>query len=202
MVPNTPLTRPCSWSPLSILVSITFCAKCDFGTLEAVIPALKHSTERPPAEQFIIIDEPNQDDSTPTTEKSHRVLVVPTAAVGASALRKTYPKVISFSLPDGKVGSEFTEKFGKASADPEETCRGLVTRVFNEQLAPHKKSVIDISSAAAAEESDGRLVCDTVFRKGKTAVKPVAGKLLLLLSYSPICSAPSHKSSRGHYASK
>lgn len=170
--------------------------------LRHLSPALEHSAEWLPAEQFIIIDEPNQDDSTPTSEKSHRVLIVPTAAVGASALRKTYPKVISFMLPERKAGSDFTEKFGKAAEDPEETCRGLVTRVFNEQLAPHKKSVIDVSSAAAGEESDDRLICEAVFRKGKTAVKPVAGKLLLFLFCSPICSAPSHNSSRGHYARK
>lgn len=171
------------------------------GLLRQSSPALEHSADWPPAEQFIIIDEPNQDDSTPTTEKAHRVLIVPTAAVGASALRKTYPKVISFTLPDRKVGSDFTEKFGKAAEDPEETCRGLVTRVFNEQLAPHKKSVLDVSSAAAAEESDTRFICEAVFRKGKNAVKPVAGKLLSFSSL-PTSSAPLYNSSRGHHAKR
>ncbi|KAK7697272.1 hypothetical protein SLS64_013706 [Diaporthe eres] len=104
-------------------------------------------------EQFIMIDEPMPKKSTKSTKQAYRAIIIPTAAVGASALRKTYPKVISFTLPDQKAGTDFKGIFGEAADDPDETYRTLVTRVFNEQLAPFEKSVIDISSAAATKDA-------------------------------------------------
>lgn len=55
-----------------------------------------------------------------------------------------------------------------------------MTRVFNEQLAPFQKSVVDASLAAAAEEPDARFMCDAVFKQSspETLVK---GELLLIL---------------------
>ncbi|KAJ0115025.1 hypothetical protein J7T55_001433 [Diaporthe amygdali] len=119
-------------------------------------------------EQLLIIDEPSSKENGSSTGHGHRVIIVPTAAVGASALKRTYPKIISFMLPDSKSGSNFKGKIGEAADDPQETYRSLITRVFNEQLAPFKKSVIDASAAAAADEdSDARLVCDVVLEQSE-----------------------------------
>lgn len=125
-------------------------------------------TDEPFAEQFLIIDEPSSKENGSITGHGYRVIIVPTAAVGASALKRTYPKIISFMLPDSKSGSDFKGKIGEAADDPQETYRSLITRVFNEQLAPFNKSVIDASAAAAADEdSDARLVCDAVLKQSK-----------------------------------
>lgn len=138
--------------------------------------------EQPSAEQFIIIDEPSPKKSKSSSEPAYRAIIVPTAAVGASALRKTYPKIISFTLPGRKAGNDFKGKIGEAADNPDETYRSLVTRVFNEQLAPFQKSVVDASSAAAAEESDARLTCDVVFKQDcDSSEKAVHGELVLLI---------------------
>lgn len=138
--------------------------------------------EQPSAEQFIIIDEPSPKNSKSSSEPAYRAIIVPTAAVGASALKKTYPKIISFTLPERKAGKDFKGKIGEAADNPDETYRSLVTKVFNEQLAPFQKSVVDASSAAAVEEPDARLACDVVFeRDGSSSEKPVQGELVLLL---------------------
>ncbi|KAL2276796.1 hypothetical protein FJTKL_00455 [Diaporthe vaccinii] len=133
-------------------------------------------------EQFIIIDEPSSDKSTPPTEKAYRVIIVPTAAVGASALKRAYPKVISFTLPNQEAGSDFQGKAGEHVDDPSETYRSLVTRVFNAQLAPFHKSVVDVSSAAAAPgDADARLVCHAVLKQDNSPPdKPANGQLFFL----------------------
>lgn len=133
-------------------------------------------------EQSIIIDEPSLDNSTPPTEKAHRVIIVPTAAVGASALKRAYPKVISFTLPNQEAGSDFQGKAGEDIDDPSETYRSLVTRVFNAQLSPFHKGVVDVSSAAAAsEEEDARLMCHAVLKQDNSPPdKPAKGQLFFL----------------------
>lgn len=138
--------------------------------------------EQPSPEQFIIIDEPGPKKFKSSSELAYRAIIVPKAAVGASALRKTYPKVISFTLPERKAGNDFKGKIGEAANNSDETYRSLVTSVFNEQLAPFQKSVVDASSAAVGEEPDARLSCDVVFeRDGSSSEKPVQGALVLLL---------------------
>ncbi|KAG6364186.1 hypothetical protein INS49_005784 [Diaporthe citri] len=128
-----------------------------------------------------MIDEPSPKRSTPSTKQAIRGIIIPTAAVGASALRKPYPKVISFTLPAQKAGTDFKGKFGEAADDPGETYRALVTRVFNEQLEPLEKSVIDISSAAATKEAGARLMCDAVLKhESNPPEKPIKGKLFFL----------------------
>lgn len=140
--------------------------------------------EQPSAEQFIIIDEPSPKKSKSSSEPAYRAIIVPTAAVGASALRKTYPKIISFTLPERKAGNDFKGKIGEAADNPDETYRSLVTRVFNEQLAPFQKSVVDASSAAAAEEPNARLACDVVFEQdGSSSEKRIAGELVLFVVF-------------------
>lgn len=145
---------------------------------------MEHSTERTPAEQFIIIDEPSSRKSTARTEHAYRVIIIPTAAVGASPLTRTYPKAISFTLPDRKADSDLGGKFGEVVDDPDETYRSLVTRVFNDELVPFKKSVIDVSSAAA-EEPDARMIFDAAFKHadGKDPKKRVKGEKSIIFGF-------------------
>lgn len=107
--------------------------------------------------------------------------MIPTAAVGASILRRIYPKVISFALPDQKAGTDFKGKIGEAADDLDETYHSLMTRVFDEHLSPFQKSVIDASSATTAEESDAHFTCDAAFKQESDAPhKPVKGQIPLL----------------------
>lgn len=137
------------------------------------------------------MDEPRPKKSTQSTKKAYRVIIIPTAAVGASALRKAYPKVISFTLPDQKAGTDFKGKFGEAADDPDETYRTLVTRVFNDQLAPFDKSVIDISSAAVTQKAGAKFMCSAVMKQeSNPPVKPVKGGIIPPASYFRFLTSP------------
>lgn len=138
------------------------------------------------------MDEPRPKKSTQSTKKAYRVIIIPTAAVGASALRKDYPKVISFTLPDQKAGTDFKGKFGEAADDPDETYRTLVTRVFNHQLAPFDKSVIDISSAPVTKKAGAKFMCSAVMKQeSNPPEKSVKGGIIFFLaSYFRFLTSP------------
>lgn len=60
-----------------------------------------------------------------------------------------------------------------------------MTRVFNEQITPFKKSVVDATSAAspAAEEPGDRLMCDAVLKQeSDTPKRAVKGGTLLFFA--------------------
>lgn len=124
-----------------------------------------HFTDESRAEQFIIIDDPGTAHSAASKKHAFRAIIVPTAAVGASPLKRTYPKAVSFKLPDQKAGKDFKGAIGEASDDPDETYLSLTTRVINEQLAPYQRTVINASSTAAAEDaSEVRTRCHAVLK--------------------------------------
>ncbi|KAL1864592.1 hypothetical protein Daus18300_007609 [Diaporthe australafricana] len=132
-------------------------------------------------EQVLILDEPGPDDTEESTS-GYRVIVVPTAFVGASALKKTLPKVISFTLPDGGIGSEFEGTVGEAADASKEAFRSLLTRAFNEQLAPFDKSVVDVSSAGDVKKRDAPITCDATLKPTLTEEdeQPAKGRLFFL----------------------
>lgn len=199
-IPGTSLIRRLSWYLFNMLVSITV-SSCAHDELDRDRYLPRDFAERPSVEQFIIIDEPRPEKATPPTEQAYRAIIIPTAAVGASALRKTFPRVISFTLPKQKAGTDFSGEIGEAADDPDDTCRSLVTRVFNGQLAPFQKSIIDASAAAAAaEKPKHRLMCDAALKQEiHPPEKPVKGELLTFLASLP---ASSYIPSCGHRASR
>jgi hypothetical protein len=144
--------------------------------------------KRPHAEQFIVTDEPSLENSSASKDQAYRVMIVPTAAVGASPLKRTYPQVISFRLPDQKAGKDFKGTIGEANDDPDETYLSLMTRVVNEQLVPYQKTLIDASSTAtpAKDASVNRTRCDAVFKyeEDNKAKKDVKGEIYLLIGFS------------------
>lgn len=133
------------------------------------------------AEQFIIIDDPRTAKSAASKEHAFRAIIVPTAAVGASPLKRTYPKAVSFNLPDQKAGKDFKGVIGEASDDPDETYLSLMTRVINEQLAPYQRTVINASSRTVVAEDapEVRTRCHAVLKweDDEEAKKGVQGEI-------------------------
>ncbi|KAI3398899.1 hypothetical protein diail_8408 [Diaporthe ilicicola] len=130
-------------------------------------------------EQVIIIDESALQATDKSTSDGHRVIIIPTAFVGASPLKRQFPKIISFTLPDRNIGGEFKGLVGDA-ADAEETFRSLLTRVLNEQLAPSHKSVVDVSSDAKIKRKNAPVVCDAILKGQEEEEEPVDGRLFFL----------------------
>ncbi|POS77675.1 hypothetical protein DHEL01_v203930 [Diaporthe helianthi] len=145
-------------------------------------------------EQVIIIDEPSLQSSINPREQAYRMIIVPTAAVGASPLIRTYPRIIHFTLPGRKAGKDFKGQIGAANDDPDATYRSLITRVINEQLTPYQKTVTDIGCADAVAENApaAGISHDVVLKHDKdkisvTVIK-VKGQLFLeagILFHSP-----------------
>lgn len=87
--------------------------------------------------------------------------------------------VISFTLPDREIGGEFEGTAGEAADASKETFRSLLIQVFNDQLAPFDKSVVDVSSAAV-KKRDAPMRCDATLKPTLTEEDqpPVKGKLM------------------------
>ncbi|KAK4642099.1 hypothetical protein QC761_512034 [Podospora bellae-mahoneyi] len=75
-------------------------------------------------------------------QKSHRVLNVPTAATGLSPIKRKYPKIISFSLPNKKADKDLIGTIGEAADASKDTYLSVFRKVFNQKLKPFGKSVI------------------------------------------------------------
>ncbi|KAF6812948.1 hypothetical protein CPLU01_14778 [Colletotrichum plurivorum] len=97
------------------------------------------------AEQIIVLPNPRK---PAKKAEAYLVVIVPTAATGASAVKREYPQIISFSWPDRAADKKLAGKVGEAADGKKDTYLSVMKRVFDEQLAPFGKSVVDVSGQA------------------------------------------------------
>ncbi|KAJ3537754.1 hypothetical protein NM208_g6187 [Fusarium decemcellulare] len=91
------------------------------------------------------------------TEGLFRVVVVPTAAVGASAVNKKYPQIIRFQWPDREV--KVDGKVRKESEKDTKMYMGAVKSTLNQQLVAFEKQVISYSEQPPAEGQSPMFKC-------------------------------------------
>ncbi|KXH47434.1 hypothetical protein CSIM01_05371 [Colletotrichum simmondsii] len=97
-------------------------------------------------EQVVLL--PNAAKS-PSKEAAYEVVIIPTGAIGASSIKREYPKIISFIWPEKKADKELG---GVLVKEEKGTYVDVLKKVFNEQLEAFDKSVIDIT-----ENTDAKL---------------------------------------------
>ncbi|CAM1502669.1 Fc.00g074450.m01.CDS01 [Cosmosporella sp. VM-42] len=122
-------------------------------------------------EQIIIIAV----DALLKTDGMYHVVVVPTAATGASAMTRKRPEIIHFRWPDRNADEGLKGEVGRKSDKKTDTYLSVLRTVLDQQLAPFDKEVIvynetrdDLfqspallkldSSSAASREAEGTLV--------------------------------------------
>lgn len=86
-----------------------------------------------------------------------QVIIVPTAATGASALLRSEPQIIQFDWPDRKANRQLKGVVGEKANAKNDTYLSVLKSVLDEQLAVFDKEVIVYT--AEDEEDDS-----TVFR--------------------------------------
>ena len=74
-----------------------------------------------------------------TKAEAHRIVIVPVGSADASAISRDLPKIVEFSLPNKKAGSDLGGRHGN-KASPKETYLSLFTRTCNEKLSGSDKS--------------------------------------------------------------
>ncbi|KAH0429418.1 hypothetical protein CcaCcLH18_08432 [Colletotrichum camelliae] len=92
-------------------------------------------------EQVIVL--PNLSISV-TKDEAYQIIIVPTGAVGASAVKREYPQIISFSWPDKMADKDL---HSHEAANPEQdTYLSVLVKAMNDHLEPFNKAVIDVTS--------------------------------------------------------
>ncbi|KAK2779374.1 hypothetical protein CKAH01_11297 [Colletotrichum kahawae] len=92
-------------------------------------------------EQVIVL--PNSSISV-TKDEAYQIIIVPTGAVGASAVKREYPQIISFSWPDKMADKDL---HGHEAANPEQdTYLSVLVKAMNDHLKPFNNAVIDVTS--------------------------------------------------------
>ena len=71
------------------------------------------------------------------------VIIVPTAAEGASVFTRKHPKIISFFVPEKQVGSDLKGRTGE-NAQAGDTYLAVLTAALNGHLAQVNKCVVDL----------------------------------------------------------
>lgn len=102
-------------------------------------------------EHVIILPEPKA-----KRQKNHRVLIVPTAATGLSPIKRKYPKIISYSLPNKNADKDLIGTIGEAADASKDTYLSVFRKVFNQKLKSFGKSVIDATDFQKAGIWEGK----------------------------------------------
>lgn len=84
------------------------------------------------------------------------MLIVPTAATGLSPIKRKYPKIISFSLPNKNADKDLIGTIGEAADASKDTYLSVFRKVFNKKLKPFGKSVIDATDFHKAGIWEGK----------------------------------------------
>ncbi|KAK3987170.1 hypothetical protein QBC44DRAFT_246473 [Cladorrhinum sp. PSN332] len=132
----------------SIRITNAFSGESDhaiipFANVEQVI-VLPPEFARPPA-------------SKAKSEKFHRVIIVPTAATGFSALKRKLPQIISLNWHNRKADKQLKGQVGEAADKSTDTYLSVLKQVFDKQLQPFGKSVIDTTTDRDMQSVSGRL---------------------------------------------
>ena len=77
-----------------------------------------------------------------TKAEAHRIVIVPRGSADASALGHELPKIVDFSLPDKKPGSDELGGRHGHETSPQDTYLSLFKEVCNERLEGCSKSVV------------------------------------------------------------
>ncbi|KAK3313210.1 hypothetical protein B0H66DRAFT_538282 [Apodospora peruviana] len=104
------------------------------------------------AEQFNFLD-------VSRSRKNIRVIIVPTPSTGTSPLIRQRPRneIIPFNWPNKKADKELGGYFGEAADESNDTYFSVLKQVVDEQLAPFKKSVIDLRRLGDSEDDGDSL---------------------------------------------
>ena len=109
-------------------------------------------------EQIIVLRNPSK--SAPK-KFAYQVIIVPTAATGASPLVRSSPDFISFNWPDKKADEHLGGTIGEAADRENDTYLSVFNRVFNEELSAFGKSVLSLPDQS---EEEYQLNCSTTLR--------------------------------------
>lgn len=123
---------------------------------EYLLPALLHKCYFPLfhmsttaymvfSEQIIVLPNPRK---PAKKAEAYLVIIVPTAAAGASSVKREYPQIVSFAWPDRAADKKLAGTVGGAADGKKDTYLSVVKQVFDEQLKPFGKSVVDVSGEA------------------------------------------------------
>ncbi|TDZ30622.1 hypothetical protein C8035_v002079 [Colletotrichum spinosum] len=82
-------------------------------------------------EQVIVIPNPSR---VAEEDWAYRVIVVPTAATGASSIVREYPQLVSFSWPDNIADKGLAGQVGAAADDKKDTYLSVLKRSFDAHL--------------------------------------------------------------------
>ncbi|TDZ24713.1 hypothetical protein Cob_v002436 [Colletotrichum orbiculare MAFF 240422] len=93
-------------------------------------------------EQVIVIPNPSR---VAEEDWAYRVIVVPTAATGASSIVREYPQLVSFSWPDNIADKGLAGQVGAAADDKKDTYLSVLKRAFDAHLGAFHEKVIDVS---------------------------------------------------------
>ncbi|KZL71738.1 rtt106-domain-containing protein [Colletotrichum incanum] len=85
----------------------------------------------------------------------YEVVIVPTAATGASSVRRQYPQIISFTWPGKAADDGLSGEVGNKADPASDTYLSILKKVINEQLEASEKSVIDVSEKAKDDLING-----------------------------------------------
>ena len=96
-------------------------------------------------------------------DQYHQVIIVPTAATGASPTKRQYPQIVSFSWPDKKANKKLKGRIGEGANPEQDTYLSVFKKAVNDQLAHYKKSVIDLTG----EGQKTFLHCDATLSHSK-----------------------------------
>ncbi|KAK4203409.1 hypothetical protein QBC40DRAFT_251104 [Triangularia verruculosa] len=111
-------------------------------------------------DQVMVLSELTKAGSAPKKARQYRVLVIPTAATGLSAIKRQYPQIISLSIPNQKVDKELGGVLGKAADPKKDTYLSVFKAAFDKWLQPFDKFVIDATN-----------IKESGIWEGKTTVK-------------------------------
>ncbi|GKT93795.1 hypothetical protein Ct61P_11645 [Colletotrichum tofieldiae] len=86
---------------------------------------------------------------------AYQVIIVPTGATGASAVKRQYPQIISFTWPDKAADDGLSGEVGSVADPASDTYLSILKKVMNEQLEAFQKSVVDVLEKANDDLMNG-----------------------------------------------
>ncbi|KAF7556983.1 hypothetical protein G7Z17_g1061 [Cylindrodendrum hubeiense] len=93
------------------------------------------------AQQVVIVPDPSYNPAS-GSDAMYRVIIVPTAATGVSAVTRQYPQIIQFKWPNRRVDDALGGAVPEQSDKETATYLSILKTVFDKQLAPFGKEVI------------------------------------------------------------
>ncbi|KAB5526386.1 hypothetical protein GE09DRAFT_471006 [Coniochaeta sp. 2T2.1] len=107
----------------------------------------------------------------------YRVIMVPTAATGLSPIKRHYPQIISFNWPRRPADNELRGKAGEVADREQDTYLSVFKRVVDEQIAPFKRKVTDLTEVEGPKE--GYLQCPATLSFRREGSISVTGHIYL-----------------------